>query len=181
MTGRGQANALTRATAILAALFFATSLGLTISGPVYPGSGSDLPKLHAHRAGQGPGQRGRWQRKLARPIAEDGRSGIPKPALPPDMTLPGQNGPGAPQPGQSVMETRPAAPAGPDLPLPVAPAAPLVPAAPSPLRPRRRSRASLAEIISVPVLEYVPKKLRDYPTALLGTIDNGRNNLRVYV
>jgi preprotein translocase subunit SecG len=30
MTGRGQANALTRATAILAALFFATSLGLSI-------------------------------------------------------------------------------------------------------------------------------------------------------
>ncbi|ACK49481.1 preprotein translocase, SecG subunit [Methylocella silvestris BL2] len=29
MTGRGQANVLTRATAILAALFFATSLGLT--------------------------------------------------------------------------------------------------------------------------------------------------------
>jgi preprotein translocase subunit SecG len=30
MTGRGQANVLTRATAILAALFFITSLGLTI-------------------------------------------------------------------------------------------------------------------------------------------------------
>jgi preprotein translocase subunit SecG len=30
MTGRGQANVLTRATAILAALFFATSLALTI-------------------------------------------------------------------------------------------------------------------------------------------------------
>lgn len=30
MTGRGQANVLTRATSILAALFFATSLGLTI-------------------------------------------------------------------------------------------------------------------------------------------------------
>jgi preprotein translocase subunit SecG len=30
MTGRGQANVLTRATAILAALFFATSLGLTL-------------------------------------------------------------------------------------------------------------------------------------------------------
>ena len=30
MTGRGQANALTRATAILAALFFATSLALTM-------------------------------------------------------------------------------------------------------------------------------------------------------
>lgn len=30
MTGRGQANVLTRATAILAALFFTTSLGLTV-------------------------------------------------------------------------------------------------------------------------------------------------------
>jgi preprotein translocase subunit SecG len=30
MSGRGQANVLTRATAILAALFFATSLGLTL-------------------------------------------------------------------------------------------------------------------------------------------------------
>lgn len=30
MTGRGQANALTRATAILAAMFFATSIGLTL-------------------------------------------------------------------------------------------------------------------------------------------------------
>jgi preprotein translocase subunit SecG len=30
MTGRGQANVLTRATAVLAALFFATSLGLTL-------------------------------------------------------------------------------------------------------------------------------------------------------
>lgn len=30
MTGRGQANVLTRATSILAAMFFATSLGLTI-------------------------------------------------------------------------------------------------------------------------------------------------------
>ena len=30
MTGRGQANALTRATAILATIFFATSLALTV-------------------------------------------------------------------------------------------------------------------------------------------------------
>ena len=30
MTGRGQANVLTRATSILAALFFVTSLGLTL-------------------------------------------------------------------------------------------------------------------------------------------------------
>ena len=37
MTGRGAANALTRTTSILAALFFATSLGLAI----YAGSGED--------------------------------------------------------------------------------------------------------------------------------------------
>ncbi len=57
MTGRGQANVLTRATAILAALFFATSLGLTVLarmnqapssilqhvGPVKPAGGPATP------------------------------------------------------------------------------------------------------------------------------------------
>ena len=65
MTGRGQANVLTRATAILAALFFATSLGLTLlaryghpnqlnfnvsAGPAEKGPGA---------AAQGAGQRAR--------------------------------------------------------------------------------------------------------------------------
>ena len=70
MTGRGQANALTRATAILAALFFATSLGLTISRKAQSSAGSDLPKPDAHRTRR-PGQRGRGQQgRLARPIAD---------------------------------------------------------------------------------------------------------------
>jgi len=61
MTGRATANLLTRATAVLAALFFSTSLGLTWlsgqrphaqrsivdqpakSGPVVPGPGSSTP------------------------------------------------------------------------------------------------------------------------------------------
>ena len=50
MTGRGQANALTRATAILAALFFATSIGLAIlahhsAGPrsILDGAGNPQP------------------------------------------------------------------------------------------------------------------------------------------
>ncbi len=38
MTGRGQANVLTRATAILAAMFFATSLGLTVLAGFSKGS-----------------------------------------------------------------------------------------------------------------------------------------------
>lgn len=42
MTGRGQANVLTRATAILAALFFATSLGLTLMAHYGHGSKSIL-------------------------------------------------------------------------------------------------------------------------------------------
>ena len=62
MTGRGQANALTRATAVLAGLFFLTSLGLTVmssygraprsildnAAPIAP-AGQPAP------AGQGPG------------------------------------------------------------------------------------------------------------------------------
>ncbi|TGE00531.1 preprotein translocase subunit SecG [Methylobacterium nonmethylotrophicum] len=50
MTGRGQANALTRATAILAALFFATSMILAImshrgTGPrsIFDGAGTRAP------------------------------------------------------------------------------------------------------------------------------------------
>lgn len=57
MTGRGQANVLTRATAILAALFFITSLGLTLiaryghgnrldfNGVGRPGQAEQAPKL----------------------------------------------------------------------------------------------------------------------------------------
>ncbi|MGV2979061.1 preprotein translocase subunit SecG [Camelimonas sp. ID_303_24] len=44
MTGRGQANALTRATAILAALFFVTSLGLTVLASMSRGGGSILDR-----------------------------------------------------------------------------------------------------------------------------------------
>lgn len=45
MTGRGQANVLTRATAILAGLFFATSLGLTLLAHYGHGSKSILEGL----------------------------------------------------------------------------------------------------------------------------------------
>ncbi|WP_020175714.1 preprotein translocase subunit SecG [Methyloferula stellata] len=78
MTGRGQANVLTRATAILAALFFATSLSLTLlanwnrapksilegvtppvstTAPASTGGGSvldDLKKIEEERQKQAP-------------------------------------------------------------------------------------------------------------------------------
>jgi preprotein translocase subunit SecG len=56
MTGRGQANVLTRATSILAALFFATSLGLTLLANAERSHGSifeGAPPLPAAPASQG--------------------------------------------------------------------------------------------------------------------------------
>jgi preprotein translocase subunit SecG len=55
MTGRGQANVLTRATAILAALFFATSLGLTILAKLNQAPSSILQRIEpAKPAGTAP-------------------------------------------------------------------------------------------------------------------------------
>jgi len=62
MTGRGQANALTRATAVLAGLFFVTSLVLTVMasygrGPrsILDNVGQTAPAGQPAPAGQGPG------------------------------------------------------------------------------------------------------------------------------
>ena len=54
MTGRGQANILTRATAILAALFFATSLGLTLIARYGHGSRLDFNAVPAGPAETAP-------------------------------------------------------------------------------------------------------------------------------
>ncbi len=120
MTGRGQASALTRATAILAALFFATSMGLTILArynqapevtfqsitPIEP------PSEGAAKKEEGKGslldQLRRMEDQAAKP-----------PALPPGLTLPGQPQPAAP-----------AAPQGLNLPPVNQPATALVPPAP---------------------------------------------------
>jgi preprotein translocase subunit SecG len=90
MTGRGQASALTRATAVLGALFFATSMGLTILArfnqapeitfqsltPIEPEGG-------AAKAGEGKGslldQLKQMEDRAAKP-----------PALPPGVIFPGQ-------------------------------------------------------------------------------------------
>ena len=72
MTGRGQANALTRATAILGTLFFVTSLGLTLLAPLQPRAEVD------HRRGPGraahPAERAGRARRFdaARSAAPDG-------------------------------------------------------------------------------------------------------------
>ncbi|MGH6841828.1 MAG: preprotein translocase subunit SecG [Methylocella sp.] len=142
MTGRGQANALTRATAILAALFFATSMGLTILArynqapevtfqsvtPIEPEGGA------AKEGGKGNllDQLKRMEDQAARP-----------PALPPGMIVPGQPGPAAPDSGQTPLQTGPAAPQGLNLPSINQPATPLVPAAPAQTGPAAPPPASI--------------------------------------
>ena len=93
MTGRGQANALTRATAILAALFFTTSLVLAIMS-----HRSQAPKsiLDTRRAADlGPaGQAADRRRQPARHAAPAAGSGRP----PPPAAAPAQPAvPDAPQ------------------------------------------------------------------------------------
>jgi len=87
MTGRGQANALTRATAILTALFFVTSLGLTIMASYGRAPRSILDGATAPAGQQAPGapqggnvleQLQRMQGDQAAPPA----TGIPAPTAP---------------------------------------------------------------------------------------------------
>ena len=121
MTGRGQASALTRATAILAALFFATSMGLTIlarfnqAPEVTFQSITPIEPEGAAKKEEGKGslldQLRRMEDQAAKP-----------PALPPGMTLPGQPGPAAPP--------APRGPQGLNLPPVKQPATPLVPPVP---------------------------------------------------
>ncbi len=105
MTGRGQANALTRATAILAALFFMTSLALgwmannnraprsilDTTAPRPGAAGQQAP------AGQGPGVLEELQRM------QGGPANPPKTPAPTAPTVPLQApvNPGAPQVPQS--------------------------------------------------------------------------------
>jgi preprotein translocase subunit SecG len=55
MTGRGQANALTRATAVLAVLFFITSLSLTVLASYGRAPTSILDNVAPAAPGEGPG------------------------------------------------------------------------------------------------------------------------------
>jgi preprotein translocase subunit SecG len=130
LTGRSQANALTRATAILAALFFATSLGLTFlarlnqapevtfqsPGPVVPGGGG---------AGREEGKPSLLD-QLKKMEDQSSR----QPQLPAGVSLPGEAAPASPQGAQSILETKPGGPEGLKLPTQKRPPTPLSTLAP---------------------------------------------------
>ncbi|CAO4145661.1 hypothetical protein LPLAFNJD_LOCUS1997 [Methylorubrum aminovorans] len=111
MTGRGQANALTRATAILAALFFTTSIALAIMA-----HRSAAPRSILDEAGTQPGQ----TQPADKPVNADNLLD----------TLRGGAGQGTSGQPASVPTDAPAKPATP-APAPSAPpAAPTTPEAP---------------------------------------------------
>jgi preprotein translocase subunit SecG len=90
MTGRGQANALTRATAILGALFFVTSLVLTLMAnygraprSIFDGAAPSAPASQQAPSGQGPGVLEQLQRMQSeQPGAPSGGAQAPAPAAP---------------------------------------------------------------------------------------------------
>ena len=167
MTGRGQANALTRATAILAALFFATSLGLTILARFTQGSEVTFQSFTPIEPGKGPAKEGDGKGSLLDQLQkmEDQAS---KPSLPPDMTLPGQNGPARRNPATACWKQNPPRPRVRLCRCPWR--------LPPPWFRLRRAKPRRA-------LRLQPPLCRSRLATILcpGENDNGRNNLRVYV
>ncbi len=98
MTGRGQANALTRATAILAGLFFLTSIVLSLMasygrGPrsIFEGATPSAPAGQQAPAGQGPGVLEQLQQ------LQGGQPAAPGGAPPAPAQAPAPSGPQVPQ------------------------------------------------------------------------------------
>lgn len=126
MTSRGTANVLTRTTAILAALFFLTSIGLSIL-PRFTGSqGSILDRVQtaptAPAADQpiGTGKGGVLDQlnQMSKPAAQPGNAPVaPAVEIP---AAPATPAPATEAPAASTTDSAPAAPA----PAPSAPAAP---------------------------------------------------------
>lgn len=133
LTGRGQANALTRATAVLAALFFATSLGLTVLARLNQGPEVTFQSVTpVEPEGGSSAKQGEGKASLLDQLRQMEDQSSRPPALPPGVSLPGQAAP-VPQPQQgkqSLIETGPAAPGGLKLPPQKQPATPLSTLAP---------------------------------------------------
>ncbi|MDB5623699.1 MAG: secG [Devosia sp.] len=122
MTARGSANLLTRTTAILATLFFATAIGLTILNEVDRGTSGILERAAQTPEGTAPTS----VLDALNSLQTETPSDLPVPAAP-------ANDPVAPAGADPVTEPTAAAPAPQntpapaatnDLPVPTAPAAP---------------------------------------------------------
>lgn len=114
MTARGAANALTRATAILAAAFFVTSLGLSILAR-YQERPIDILDRLPETQGAGQGVLDQLGGSGATPPAA--APAQPAPAVPADNAAPASPTPNAAAPAETAPTTpAPAAPAQPAVP-----------------------------------------------------------------
>jgi preprotein translocase subunit SecG len=132
MTGRGQASALTRATAILAALFFATSMGLTILARFNQAPEVTFQSITPVEPEGGAAKKEEGKGSLLDQLRRMEDQAAKPPALPPGLTLPGQRQPAAPAAPQSL-----------NLPPVKQPPTPLVPLAPDQTRPAAPPPASI--------------------------------------
>jgi len=127
MSARGTANALTRTTAILAALFFITSLALGILSRYESRPSDILNRIPQSQQGTGGGI-----------LDQLGPAPTQQPAQP-DNGVPSGSGATAPEPAAPATGSAPvtgAAPAAPAVPsAPAAPATGAAPAAPAPAAP----------------------------------------------
>ncbi|AJC79398.1 preprotein translocase subunit SecG-like protein [Rhizobium etli bv. phaseoli str. IE4803] len=121
MSARGTANALTRTTAILATLFFLTSLGLGILTR-YEGRPGDILDRIPATSGQGNG-------------ILDSLGGAPAPANQPAGNGVPSSGATAPAPQAPAAQAPAASAPSTDAPAATAPATPAAPAAPAPAQP----------------------------------------------
>ncbi|ANM10681.1 MULTISPECIES: preprotein translocase subunit SecG [unclassified Rhizobium] len=135
MSARGTANALTRTTAILATLFFLTSLGLGVLTR-YQGRPSDILDRIPATGGQGNGILDSLGGGAQAPASQPAGNGVPSSGA----ATPAPQAPAAQAPATGTpATTAPAAPAASEpsatAPATTAPAAPATPAAPAPAQP----------------------------------------------
>jgi preprotein translocase subunit SecG len=125
---RGSANLLTRTTAILAALFFATAIGLTILSELDRSTDTILDR--AVQGGQQPTSVLDAIQQLQQ--QQGGDLPVPAPAAPADGAAPAAPAPATPAaPADQGLPVPPATNAAPATPAPEAPAAPAGGAAPA--------------------------------------------------
>ncbi|RFB94150.1 preprotein translocase subunit SecG [Rhizobium leguminosarum bv. trifolii] len=135
MSARGTANALTRTTAILATLFFLTSLGLGVLTR-YQGRPSDILDRIPATGGQGNGILDSLGGGAQAPASQPAGNGVPSSGA----ATPAPQAPAAQAPATGTpATTAPAAPAASEpsatAPATTVPAAPATPAAPAPAQP----------------------------------------------
>ncbi|MBX5230075.1 MULTISPECIES: preprotein translocase subunit SecG [unclassified Rhizobium] len=127
MSARGTANALTRTTAILATLFFLTSLGLGILTR-YEGRPSDILNRIPATSGQGNGILDSLGGGAQTPANQPAGNGVPSSgAAAPAQQAPAAQAPAAEAPAATAPSTT--------APAASAPATPAAPAAPAPAQP----------------------------------------------